>query len=75
MERVSGYAINDMDELLRELHKTFLNAPNHPQQAVRQKYQQDEWGPLYEIFTLGIYIGGFLRIYNTNFGAGFQEQQ
>lgn len=43
MERVSGYAINDMDELLRELHKTFLNAPNHPQQAVRQKYQQDEF--------------------------------
>lgn len=39
MEERTGYQLDEMKECFVALHTTFSNAPEHPQQAVREKYK------------------------------------
>ncbi len=38
----TGYRDADLEECVRHLHKSFSDAPHHPQQAIREKYKQDK---------------------------------
>lgn len=35
----TGYALEDLLPCIEDLHKLYLNAPQHAQQAVREKYK------------------------------------
>lgn len=43
LAEVSQFTVDDLDECLRDLFMTFTNAPNHPQQAIREKYKQSKF--------------------------------
>lgn len=36
---VTGYTLEDLLPCIEDLHKLYLNAPQHAQQAVREKYK------------------------------------
>lgn len=40
---VTGYTLEDLLPCIKDLHKLYLDAPQHAQQAVREKYK----GPKY----------------------------
>ena len=39
MHNLSIFQLDEMKECFVALHTTFSNAPEHPQQAVREKYK------------------------------------
>ncbi len=42
MTAKTGYQIDDFKECLISLHDTFTNAPEYPQQAIREKYKNEK---------------------------------
>ncbi|XP_013403633.1 G2/mitotic-specific cyclin-A [Lingula anatina] len=43
MQQSTGYSVKSLELLIHAMHKTFTNAPNHPQQAVREKYKSSKY--------------------------------
>lgn len=48
LTEMSGYSLKDLMPCIEDLHKTYLNAPQHAQQSVREKYK----GPKYHEVSL-----------------------
>ncbi|XP_074651270.1 G2/mitotic-specific cyclin-A-like [Tubulanus polymorphus] len=43
MQRVTGYSFADIEPCFRDLHKTACAAPDHPQQALCEKYKSSKY--------------------------------
>ncbi|KAK6173414.1 hypothetical protein SNE40_016869 [Patella caerulea] len=43
LAKESKYEISEFSECLQEMYQTYLNAPNHPQQAIREKYKSSKY--------------------------------
>lgn len=39
MVEKTGYGLNDLTDVIRDLHLMFQKASSHPQQAVQEKYK------------------------------------
>lgn len=48
LTEMSGYNLEDLIPCVEDLHKTYLNAPQHAQQSIREKYK----GPKYHEVSL-----------------------
>lgn len=48
LSEMSGYSLEDLMPCVEDLHKTYLNAPQHAQQSIREKYK----GPKYHEVSL-----------------------
>lgn len=48
LTEMSGYSLEDLMPCVEDLHKTYLNAPQHAQQSIREKYK----GPKYHEVSL-----------------------
>ncbi|KAI4477716.1 PREDICTED: cyclin-A2 isoform X2 [Polistes canadensis] len=44
LELSTGYCLTELKECMSYLNKTFLNAPNIPQQAIQEKYKSSKYG-------------------------------
>ncbi|XP_015178049.1 PREDICTED: G2/mitotic-specific cyclin-A isoform X2 [Polistes dominula] len=44
LELSTGYCLTELKECMSHLNKTFLNAPNLPQQAIQEKYKSSKYG-------------------------------
>ncbi|ESP01819.1 hypothetical protein LOTGIDRAFT_225111 [Lottia gigantea] len=43
LAKETKYEVSDFSDCLQELYQTFINAPNHPQQAIREKYRSSKY--------------------------------
>lgn len=49
---VTGYTLEDLLPCVEDLHKLYLNAPQHTQQAVREKYKAPKYVATNEQFVV-----------------------